>query len=545
MALPANYRQIASPNASGQLLSAGAPMTLNILKERLRATGSGNSTGTGNDSTSNQSPFIVTPHSNLSFIPQKVGKASTVDVKAPKPPKPPEKPLIPYMRYSRKVWDQVKAQNTELKLWEIGKIIGQMWRDLPDSDKTEFIEEHETEKSEYEKKLKSYHNSPAYLAYVAAKNRAQQASDEQEAHDRSAVGSGKQDRRIDIQPAEDEDDQDDGYSTKHAAYARYLRNHRLINEIFSDTVVPDVRSVVTTARMQVLKRQVQSLTMHQKKLEAELQQIEEKFETKKKKFIEGSEEFQIELKKHCVRAVDDDTFQRMVDRQYELLKKEREGGNDETSKQKSVEDSKPATPQMESNATPSSDEQEVQSEQEAMESQQSNEDEKKDLEPSIEPKLVETSPVSTSPQATQNISATNSTPYNAPVPSPQVPIPPQHGPYHQPYPSPSPTSVPPQTMPIPPQSMPVPPQQNIAVPPQAMAQHVPPRPQYPQYPPYPQQGYPQYGPPPQQYYQPYSYHMPQRHYPPAQQLPTDGAHQPGEGHNPYAQAPNAEMERKP
>lgn len=156
----------------------------------------------------------------------------------------------------------------------------------------------------YNDSLKAYHNSPAYLAYVNAKNRAEAAMEEESRQRQSRMDKG--DSYMSIQPAEDPDDYDDGFSVKHAAAARFQRNHRLISDILSEIVVPDVRSVVTVGRMQVLKRQVQSLMVHQRKLEAELLQIEDRHQDKKRRFLETTDTFNTELKRLCSLKVEVD-----------------------------------------------------------------------------------------------------------------------------------------------------------------------------------------------------------------------------------------------
>lgn len=106
-----------------------------------------------------------------------------------------------------------------------------MWRDLTDEEKQDYLNEYEAEKVclfhlffflafseileksstkqflspqiEYNDSLKAYHNSPAYLAYVNAKNRAEAALEEESRQRQSRLDKGEP--YMSIQPAEDPD----------------------------------------------------------------------------------------------------------------------------------------------------------------------------------------------------------------------------------------------------------------------------------------------------------------------------------------------------
>jgi len=267
-------------------------MSRRVTRANAAESSSISNLGGSNQHISNAGMYLSGQYNHPAFNKVCLGSTSTKGFQGsntiPKPPKAPEKPLMPYMRYSRKVWDEVKANQPELKLWEIGKIIGKMWRELPTPDKQLIIDEYETEKIDYQEMLRAYHNSPVYQNYLQAKGRAEMNESIENQIER-------EDAYLSIEPGA-EDNGDDGLSVKHISAARFQRNQRLMQEILSDcNVVQSGRSVVTSKRLNTLCQQVESLEHHHGKLQNELLDLEDKHLATKRKWQEQAVSFENEI----------------------------------------------------------------------------------------------------------------------------------------------------------------------------------------------------------------------------------------------------------
>ncbi|KAF8357971.1 swsn-3 [Pristionchus pacificus] len=205
-------------------------------------------------------------------------------------PKAPDRPLVPYMRYSRKMWAKVRAENPDAQLWDISKIIGSMWKDVSEMEKHTYNQEYEIEKMEYEKAMKNFHNSNSYQQYQQQQKGGK--APQKMSRGRMDVGG------VVIQPIEDDADNNE-LSARRVSAIRFDRNHRLITELLSTNIVNDTRTIVAQSRIELLKKQADSLIMHQKKLEKELTDMGEKFNEKKRGLETSSEEFADNLKKVC------------------------------------------------------------------------------------------------------------------------------------------------------------------------------------------------------------------------------------------------------
>jgi SWI/SNF-related matrix-associated actin-dependent regulator of chromatin subfamily E protein 1 len=144
------------------------------------------------------------------------------------------------------MWQKVRAENPDIQLLEIGKIIGQLWRESSDAEKSIFQQEYEMEKIEYDRNLKAYQAALTHQHVSASRSRA------------SNIHTGGS---AAIQAVDEEDPLE--MTKKRLAAIRFDRDSRLMAELFTGACLPDTRTMVPQSRIEQLKRQATSLSAHQ------------------------------------------------------------------------------------------------------------------------------------------------------------------------------------------------------------------------------------------------------------------------------------------
>ncbi|XP_067012823.1 uncharacterized protein [Anabrus simplex] len=172
---------------------------------------------------------------------RKSRRATKGDSATPTLPKAPEMPLKPYMKYSRDVWHQVKAANPRLMMWELGRIIGEMWRALPEAVRNQYFEDYEGRKMLYKEAMKRYHSSPAYLAWQAAKAKEAELLEQQAKSQQNKKTCHNNEERVEEQKIflqELSPLQDDEENTAPQEQERLMNTNEVESKVFVQEFIP-------------------------------------------------------------------------------------------------------------------------------------------------------------------------------------------------------------------------------------------------------------------------------------------------------------------
>jgi hypothetical protein len=71
-------------------------------------------------------------------------------------PNAPKKPLSPFAFYAHNVKEQVKADNPDVSVGEIGKLLTNMWKQLPPEDKQSYLEMSVKDRQRYVRDMSNY-----------------------------------------------------------------------------------------------------------------------------------------------------------------------------------------------------------------------------------------------------------------------------------------------------------------------------------------------------------------------------------------------------
>jgi len=89
-------------------------------------------------------------------MPPRGGKRKSKKSKKKKDPKKPKRAMSSFMFFANDKRNEVRAANPDLKITEVGKKLGEMWKSLIDSDKKKYEEQAAQDKERYSKAMEGY-----------------------------------------------------------------------------------------------------------------------------------------------------------------------------------------------------------------------------------------------------------------------------------------------------------------------------------------------------------------------------------------------------